>query len=122
MFNRNDPERKIRQVKGWRRLTAFLCAFMLLFSSCGLNAFAQTIYSDPVTVPAQNTEAPEETPAPAEEEAPAETPTTTEPTTPAADTKPAETETAKSGCGSMIGGGLIVLVTVLGSAWIAKRR
>ena len=66
MFNRNDPERKIRQVKGWRRLTAFLCAFMLLFSSCGLNAFAQTIYSDPVTVPAQNTESPEETPAPAD--------------------------------------------------------
>ena len=30
-------------------------------------------------------------------------------------------ESAKSGCGSMIGGGLIVLVTVLGSAWIAKR-
>ena len=66
MFNRNDPERKIRQVKGWRRLTAFLCAFMLLFSSCGLNAFAQTIYSDPVTVPVQNTETPEETPAPAD--------------------------------------------------------
>ncbi|MBQ4349872.1 MAG: hypothetical protein II768_01305, partial [Clostridia bacterium] len=31
-------------------------------------------------------------------------------------------ESAKSGCGSMIGGGLIVLVTVLGSAWIAKRK
>ena len=31
-------------------------------------------------------------------------------------------ETAKSGCGSFIGGGLIVLVTVLGSAWIAKRK
>ena len=28
----------------------------------------------------------------------------------------------KSGCGSFIGGGLIVLVTVLGSAWISKRR
>ena len=28
----------------------------------------------------------------------------------------------KSGCGSFIGGGLIVLVTVLGSAWIAKRK
>ena len=71
---------------------------------------------------AEEAPAEEETPAPAEEETPAETPTTTEPTTPAADTKPAETETAKSGCGSMIGGGLIVLVTVLGSAWIAKRR
>lgn len=65
MFNRNDPERKIRQVKGWRKLTAFLCAFVLLVSSSGLNAFAQTIYSDPVTVPVQNTDAPEETPAPA---------------------------------------------------------
>ena len=31
-------------------------------------------------------------------------------------------ESAKSGCGSFIGGGLIVLVTVLGSAWIAKRK
>ena len=31
-------------------------------------------------------------------------------------------ENAKSGCGSFIGGGLIVLVSVLGSAWIAKRR
>ncbi len=28
----------------------------------------------------------------------------------------------KAGCGSFIGGGLIVLVTVLGSAWIAKRH
>jgi len=31
-------------------------------------------------------------------------------------------ETAKSGCGSFIGGGLIVLVTVLGSAWISRRK
>ena len=31
-------------------------------------------------------------------------------------------ENAKSGCGSFIGGGLIVLVSVLGSAWIAKRK
>ena len=31
-------------------------------------------------------------------------------------------DTAKSGCGSFIGGGLIVLVSVLGSAWIAKRK
>ena len=28
----------------------------------------------------------------------------------------------KSGCGSFIGGGIIVLVSVLGSAWVAKRR
>ena len=59
--------------------------------------------------------------APAEEPA-AEEPAAEEPKaeTPAADNKPAET--AKSGCGSMIGGGMIVLVTVLGSAWISKRR
>jgi hypothetical protein len=31
-------------------------------------------------------------------------------------------DNAKSGCGSFIGGGLIVLVTVLGSAWIAERK
>ena len=38
---------------------------------------------------------------------------------------PAETEAPaakKSGCGSFVGGGLIVLVTILGSAWAAKRR
>ena len=57
-----------------------------------------------------------------EEPKAAEAPKAEEPKTetPAADNKPAET--AKSGCGSMIGGGLIVLVTVLGSAWISKRR
>ncbi|MCR5680844.1 MAG: discoidin domain-containing protein, partial [Clostridiales bacterium] len=59
---------------------------------------------------------------PAAEEPAAEEPKAEEPKTetPAADNKPAET--AKSGCGSMIGGGLIVLVTVLGSAWISKRH
>ncbi len=31
-------------------------------------------------------------------------------------------QTAKSGCGSFIGGGLIVLVTLLGSAWISRRK
>ena len=31
-------------------------------------------------------------------------------------------EAAKSGCGSFIGGGLIVLVTLLGSAWISRRK
>ncbi|MBQ3707483.1 MAG: discoidin domain-containing protein [Clostridia bacterium] len=55
-----------------------------------------------------------------------ETPAADEPAadTPAAETPAAEkpAETKKSGCGSMIGGGLIVLVTVLGSAWISKRR
>jgi hypothetical protein len=59
---------------------------------------------------------------PAAEEPAAEEPKAEEPKTetPAADNKPAET--AKSGCGSMIGGGLIVLVTILGSAWISKRH
>ncbi len=31
-------------------------------------------------------------------------------------------QSAKSGCGSFIGGGLIVLVTLLGSAWISRRK
>ncbi len=68
-------------------------------------------------------------PAPVEEPAPAEEPAAEEPAadTPAeapADT-PAEAaapEAKKSGCGSFVGGGLIVLVTVLGSAWIARRK
>ena len=54
--------------------------------------------------------------APPAEEPAAETPAAE---TPAAE-KPAEAK--KSGCGSMIGGGMIVLVAVLGSAWISKRR
>ena len=61
--------------------------------------------------PAAEPEPTAEEPAP---EAPAETPAETPAEKPA--------ETAKSGCGSMIGGSLIVLVTLLGSAWIAKRR
>ncbi len=60
----------------------------------------------------------EEPAAEPEPETPAETPAETPTETPAE--KPAET--AKSGCGSMIGGGMIVLVTILGSAWISKRR
>ncbi|MBE6724873.1 MAG: discoidin domain-containing protein [Ruminococcaceae bacterium] len=31
-------------------------------------------------------------------------------------------ETAKSGCGSFIGGGLIVMAAILGSAWISRRK
>ena len=31
-------------------------------------------------------------------------------------------ESAKSGCGSFIGGGMIVMISILGSAWIAKRK
>ena len=68
---------------------------------------------------------PEPAPEPEPEPEPAEEPTGEEPaaepaSTPAAANTPAET--AKSGCGSFLGGSLIVLVTVLGSAWIAKRR
>ncbi|MBQ3860900.1 MAG: hypothetical protein II779_10245, partial [Clostridia bacterium] len=70
-----------------------------------------------------------EEPAPAEEPkteepAPAEEPKTEEPA-PTTPETPASTETpteTKSGCGSFIGGGLIVLATILGSAWISKRR
>ncbi len=68
----------------------------------------------------------------AEEPAPAEEPKTEEPAPaeePAAEEPAAEapaetpkTEEKKSGCGSFIGGGLIVLVTVLGSAWISRRK
>ncbi|MCR5681655.1 MAG: hypothetical protein K6G29_04310, partial [Clostridiales bacterium] len=72
---------------------------------------------EPAPAAEEPTPAAEEPTPAAEEPTPAaETPTET----PAADNKPAET--AKSGCGSMIGGGFIVLVTVLGSAWIAKRK
>ena len=71
--------------------------------------------------------APEPEPEPAPEPEPEpEAPAAEEPAaeTPAAETPAAEkpAEAKKSGCGSMIGGGMIVLVTVLGSAWISKRR
>ncbi|MBR5680360.1 MAG: hypothetical protein IKX19_06870, partial [Clostridia bacterium] len=62
--------------------------------------------------------APEPEPEPEPEPTPTEEPKTE---TPAA-AEPAPAPAAKSGCGSMIGGCMIVLVTVLGSAWIAKRR
>ena len=71
--------------------------------------------------------APEPEPEPAPEPEPEpEAPAAEEPAaeTPAAETPAAEkpAEAKKSGCGSMIGGGMIVLVAVLGSAWISKRR
>ena len=53
------------------------------------------------------------------EAAPAETP---DAATGGSAAKPAEGKTAKSGCGSFLGGCGIVLVTVLGSAWISKRK
>ncbi|MBQ2544704.1 MAG: hypothetical protein II557_00305, partial [Clostridia bacterium] len=68
------------------------------------------------------TEEPAAEPEPAAEEPTAETPTETPAETPTETPAEKPAETAKSGCGSMIGGGLIVLVTVLGSAWISKRR
>ena len=53
---------------------------------------------------------------------PAETPTEASPEAPVPSGTTAPADTAKSGCGSFISGGFIVLVTVLGFAWIAKRR
>ncbi len=78
----------------------------------------------PAEEPAPEPEAPADEPTPAAEE-PAEAPAADEPApdAPAAEpTTPAPAPEAKSGCGSFLGGGLIVLVTLLGSAWIAKRR
>ena len=70
-----------------------------------------------------------EEPAPAEEPkteepAPAEEPKNEEPaqTTPETPTSTETPTEKKSGCGAFIGGGLVVLVAVLGSAWISKRR
>ena len=65
MINRNVQDRTFRQMKGWRRLLAWLCAFMLLISSSGVTAFADSgeIYSAPATAPGnrvQQTPAPEE--------------------------------------------------------------
>ena len=57
--------------------------------------------------PAEPAAEPEQAQAPAEAEQSAE---------------PAKTDEAKSGCGSFLGGGLIVLTSLLGSALIAKRR
>ena len=68
---------------------------------------------EPAAEPAEEPAAEPEAPA-AEE--PADAPTT-EPEPPAPAPEP-----AKSGCGSMIGGSVIVLAAVLGSAWAAKRR
>ncbi|MBO7405841.1 MAG: discoidin domain-containing protein, partial [Clostridia bacterium] len=65
---------------------------------------------------------PEPEPAPEPEPEPAPEPETPTEQPAAEPTTPEPAPAAKSGCGSMIGGGLIVLVTVLGSAWIAKRR
>ena len=68
---------------------------------------------EPAAEPAEEPAAEPEAPA-AEE--PADAPAT-EPEPPAPAPEP-----AKSGCGSMIGGSVIVLAAVLGSAWVSKRR
>lgn len=84
MINRNHQENNYRQIKGWRRLLACLCAMMLLVSSSGLSAFAESaddIYSDPVHVPKNR----EEVTVP-----PAEDPETMEPS--GETEKPAEEE------------------------------
>ncbi|MBR4204055.1 MAG: hypothetical protein IKQ92_01110 [Clostridia bacterium] len=77
----------------------------------------------------------DKTDAPPAEETPAETPTAQEPPAENPETKPADeapaaetpaaekpAEEKKSGCGSMIGGSVITLIAVLGSAWISKRK
>ena len=89
-------------------------------------------YGKPGTAerPAKEEPVKTEEPAPAEEPkteepAPAEEPKNEEPAAPTTTETPTSTETPaekKSGCGSFIGGGLVVLVAVLGSAWISKRR
>ena len=90
-------------------------------------------YGKPGTAerPAEEPKAePEPEPAPAEEppiDDPAKDEPVPEPEAPTAETpaenQPAETPAEeKSGCGSFVGGGFIVLVTVLGSAYISKRR
>lgn len=68
MINRNDQKNHFQHMKGWRRKIALLCALMLLVSSSGITAFADTddgIYSAPVTAPARVTVTPrpEEEPA-----------------------------------------------------------
>ncbi|MBE6724260.1 MAG: hypothetical protein E7576_03530, partial [Ruminococcaceae bacterium] len=82
------------------------------------------VKAEPEPAPAPEPE-PEPEPEPAEEPK-SEEPAAEEPKAeePKAET-PASSETTdekKSGCGSFIGGGVIVLISVLGSAWIAKRR
>ena len=90
-------------------------------------------YGKPGTAerPAEEPKAePEPEPAPAEEppiDDPAKDEPVPEPEAPTSETpaenQPAETPAEeKSGCGSFVGGGFIVLVTVLGSAYISKRR
>ena len=83
------------------------------------------------SAPAAEAPAEEETEAPAEEteapetEAPeTEAPETEAPETEAPETEAPETEApaAEGGCGSFIGGGMIVIMAILGTAWISKRK
>ena len=62
MILRTERKHDFRQPSPWRRLLAFLCAFVLLISVSGVTAFAKndnTIYSDPVRVPIRPTEEPQ---------------------------------------------------------------
>ena len=62
MILRTERKHDFRQPSSWRRLLAFLCAFVLLISVSGVTAFAKndnTIYSDPVRVPIRPTEEPQ---------------------------------------------------------------
>ena len=58
---------------------------------------------------------------PAAEPGQAEAPAEADQTPTEQSAEPAKTDEAKSGCGSFLGGGLIVLASLLGSALIAKR-
>ena len=77
---------------------------------------------------APETEAPEtaapETEAPETEAPETEAPETAAPETEAPETSAPETEApaAEGGCGSFIGGGLVVITAILGTAWISKRK
>ena len=62
MILRTERKHDFQQPSPWRRLLAFLCAFVLLISVSGVTAFAKndnTIYSDPVRVPIRPTEEPQ---------------------------------------------------------------
>ena len=62
MILHTERKHDFRQPSPWRRLLAFLCAFVMLISVSGVTAFAKndnTIYSDPVRVPIRATETPQ---------------------------------------------------------------
>ncbi|MBR5365322.1 MAG: hypothetical protein IK132_03675 [Clostridia bacterium] len=75
--------------------------------------------AEEATEPAKTEEPAEPASEPEPAEASNDTPASPEPA--AADTG-TSASASKSGCGSFVNGGFILLITLLGSAWIAKRR